>query len=74
MNPMEQFGSIFAMLKNGMNPQALLNMMVGSNPAFKAAISATQGKSPTEIEQFVRDEFKNRGMDINQVMSQFGLR
>jgi hypothetical protein len=32
-----------------------------------------QGKSPQELEQYVRNAYKSNGQDINAVLKQFGL-
>ena len=69
-NPMQ----IMALLQNSNNPMALLNQLMGNNPQFKQVMQIAQGKSPQELEQYVRNLYQSQGKDINQTASQFGLK
>lgn len=54
-----------------------MQQMFGSNPVFSRAMEMTQGKSPEQIQQIVRNVAKARGMNeqqLNQFISQFGLK
>ena len=63
-----------ALLQNSNNPMALLNQLMGNNPQFKQVMQIAQGKSPQELEQYVRNLYQSQGKDINQTASQFGLK
>ena len=71
-NPMQ-----LMQIMNNPNPQALMQQMFGSNPVFNRTMEMTQGKSPEQIQQIVRNVAKARGMDeaqLNQFIGQFGLK
>jgi hypothetical protein len=53
-----------AAMMNGQNPQTLLNNL---SPQLAQLLN---GRNPQEIEQFVKNEYKKRGVDINAVMKQ----
>lgn len=62
------------MLQNAQNPMALMQQILGTNPQFKQVMQIAQGKSPQELEQYVRNLYQSQGKDINQTASQFGLK
>ena len=62
------------MLQNAQNPMALMQQVLGTNPQFKQVMQIAQGKSPQELEQYVRNLYQSQGKDINQTASQFGLK
>lgn len=72
-NPLQ----LMQMLGSNPNPQALMQQMFGSNPVFNRAMEMTQGKSPEQIQQIVRNVAKARGMNetqLNQFLNNFGLK
>jgi hypothetical protein len=69
-NPLQLIG----MLQNAQNPMALMQQVLGTNPQFKQVMQIAQGKSPQELEQYVRNLYQSQGKDINQTASQFGLK
>lgn len=69
-NPLQLIG----MLQNANNPMALMQQVLGSNPQFKQVMQIAQGKSPQELESYVRNLYQSQGQDINQIASQFGLK
>ena len=69
-NPMQLIG----MLQNSNNPMAVLQQLLGNNPQFKQVMQIANGKSPQELEQYVRNLYQSQGLDINQKASQFGLK
>ena len=68
-NPMQ----LFQMLRGSQNPMQMMMSMFGSNPQFNQIMQIVQGKSPQELEQYVRNAYQSNGQDINQVLKQFGL-
>lgn len=68
-NPMQ----LFQMLRGAQNPMAMMMSMFGNNPQFNQIMQIVQGKSPQELEQYVRNAYQSNGQDINQVLKQFGL-
>ena len=69
-NPLQLIG----MLQNANNPMALMQQVLGTNPQFKQVMQIAHGKSPQELEQYVRNLYQSQGQDINQSASQFGLK
>ena len=68
-NPMQ----LFQMLRGAQNPMQMMMSMFGSNPQFNQIMQIVQGKSPQELEQYVRNAYQSNGQDINQVLRQLGL-
>ena len=69
-NPLQLMG----MLQGASNPMVLMQQLFGSNPQFRQVMQIAQGKSPQELEQYVRNVCKNQNIDINQLANQFGLK
>ena len=69
-NPLQLIG----LLQNSNNPMGVLQQLLGNNPQYRQVMQMIQGKSPKEIEQYVRNLYQSQGQDINQVASQFGLK
>lgn len=65
---------LMMMIRNSNNPMGMIQQMFGNNPQYQQIMSMVQGKSPQEIEKYVRNLYQSQGQDINQVASQFGLR
>lgn len=68
-NPLQLVG----MLQNANNPMALMQQMLGSNPQFQQVMQIVQGKSPAQLEQYVRNLAKGQNINISQLANQFGL-
>lgn len=68
-NPLQLIG----MLQNANNPMALMQQMLGSNPQFQQVMQIVQGKSPAQLEQYVRNLAKGQNINISQLANQFGL-
>jgi hypothetical protein len=69
-NPMQ----LFQMLRGAQDPMQMIFSMFGNNPQFNQVMQIVQGKSPQELEQYVRNAYQANGQDINQVLQQFGLK
>ena len=69
-NPLQ----IISMLQNSNNPMAVVQQLFGQHPQYSQVMGMIQGKSPQEIEQYVRNLYQNQGKDITQTASQFGLK
>lgn len=68
-NPMQ----VINLLKNSQKPMGLLQQLYGANPQYRQVMQIAQGKSPQELEQYVRNLCKNQNIDIQQLANQFGL-
>ena len=48
-----------------------LNQLMNFNPVFVQAMNMAQGKNSQELEQIARNICKERGLDYDQMFSQF---
>lgn len=70
MNPMQ----LIQMLQNGVNPNQLVNQLIQRNPAFRQAAQFMNGKTPQQIQQEVQQMAQQRGVDLNQLSKQLGIK
>lgn len=64
MNPFQMMGAM-------MNPMSFVSKQLGSNPMFRQAQQMAQGKSPEQLKQTCMNLCKQRGLDFDQMWSQF---
>ena len=69
-NPLQ----IIGMLQNSGNPMAMIQQIFSQHPKYSQIMGMVQGKTPQEIESYVRNLYQSQGKDINQIASQFGLK
>lgn len=60
-------------LKNGGNPQAMLQLMMGQNPQMRQAMDSMQGKSPQEMSDYLKTAAQQKGIDLGQIATQIGM-
>ena len=70
MNPMQ----LVQMLQGSGNPMQMLMGMAQNNPALGQALQMVNGKTPAEMERIAYDMAKQRGVDLNQLAKQMGIR
>lgn len=70
MNPMQ----LVQMLQGSGNPMQMLMGMAQNNPALGQALQMVNGKTPAEMEKMAYDMAKQRGVDLNQLAKQLGIR
>lgn len=70
-NPLMQLVSI---TRQGGNPMQMIQQMAANNPQAAQAMKIMQGKSPEQLKQIATNMAKERGMTIDQVMQQLGIR
>lgn len=70
-NPLMQ---LISMTRQGGNPMAMIQQMSANNPQAAQAMKIMQGKSPEQLKQIATNMAKERGMTIEQVMQQLGMR
>lgn len=68
-NPLFQLMNV---MRSGGNPAALLQQMAGQNPQVRQAMQMMRGKSPAELQQMAQNMAKERNIDLNQLLQQFG--
>lgn len=64
---------LIGMLQNAQSPMAMIQQMFGNHPKYGQVMQQIRGKNPQQLEQYARNLYKNQGVDINQMASQFGL-
>lgn len=70
MNPMQ----LISMMQQSGNPMGMIMQMARQNPMMGQAMQALNGKTPGQMEQYVRQMAQQRGVDINQLARQMGIR
>lgn len=69
MNPLQMLGA----LRKAQNPMSLLQQLSNQNPQLKRVIEVMNGKSPKELEEYVRNVAQTQGVDLNQLAQKMGL-
>ena len=70
MNPMQ----MIRMLQSSGNPMQAMMNMANQNPMLRSAIQMMNGKTPQQMEQTVRQIAQQRGVDLDQLAHQMGVR
>lgn len=61
------------MLQKAPNPMMMLNQLSVNNPQLKRVMEVLNGKSPKELEQYVRNVAQTQGVDLSQLAQKMGL-
>ena len=69
-NPMMQ---IMGMLRGGVHPNMIIQQMARQNPQVAQMMRITQGKSDREMQVFVRNMAKERGVDLEDLARSLGI-
>jgi hypothetical protein len=69
MNPLQMFN----MLSKAQNPMAILQQLSQNNPKLQRVMEIMNGKSPQELEQYVRNTAQTQGVDLNELAQKMGL-
>lgn len=70
MNPMQ----VIQMLQRGANPNQLMGQLIEQNPVFRQAAQFMNGKTPQQIQQEVQRMAAQRGVDLNLLARNMGIR
>ena len=65
--------SLMGLVRNGGNPQAMLNQLAQKDPQIQQAMRMMQGKSSAELRQMAINMAKEKGVNINDVLRQLGV-
>lgn len=65
--------SLMGLVRNGGNPQVILNQIAQTNPQVRQAMQMMQGKSNDELRQMAMNMAKEQGVNINDVLRQIGV-
>lgn len=66
-NPMVQMINV---MRNGGNPEALIQQMLGNNPQIQKIVA---GKSPQQIMQTAENMCRERGTSVDEVLARVGI-
>ena len=61
-------------MNSGGNPMQLIQQMAGQNPQIAQAFQLMQGKNPQQLQTMAQNMAKERGIDINRMIRDLGLR
>lgn len=70
-NPMMR---MIQLMRNGQSPMGMMQEMAMQDPRAQQAVNMIQGKSPQQLEQTARNMAREKGIDLDMVMRQMGLR
>lgn len=70
MNPLQ----MMQMLRGSQNPMQTMMQLSRQNPQLNQIMQMANGKTPTQMEQMVRQAAQQRGVDLNQLAQQLGIR
>lgn len=67
------FFGLINMFKSGGNVMPFVNQMKKQNPQFGEAIDAINGKDQSQVNDFLAQKAKERGVDLSQVARQVNM-
>lgn len=59
---------------NGGNPMQIISRMAGNNQMIAQGLGMLNGKSPAQVEQMARNMAQQRGVNVDDMIRQMGLR
>lgn len=69
-NPIMQ---MINMMKNGGNPQALIQQMMGQNKEFGNVINSLNGKDQSQVNEMIAKIAKEKGVDLGQLAASLNM-
>ena len=73
MMPINPLQAIQA-LQQGANPNQLMMQLAQQNPAMRQAMQMVNGKTPDQIRDMAQQIARQRGIDLNQLTRQLGIK
>ena len=70
MNPLQ----MIQLLRGAQNPMQTMVQLSQQNPQLNQIMQMTNGKTPAQMEQMVRQAAQQRGVDLNQLAQQLGVK
>lgn len=70
MNPLQ----MMQMLRGAQNPMQAMMQLSQQNPQLNQVMQMTNGKTPAQMEQMVRQAAQQRGIDLAQLAQQLGIK
>lgn len=69
-----QLLNLVQLARSGRNPMGALNQMAAQNPMLAQAMRMMNGKTPAQLKQMAQNMAKERGMNIEDIVRQLGLK
>ena len=70
MNPIQ----LIQMLQQSGNPMQMLTGIAQTNPQLGQVLQMVNGKTPAEMQQMAYEAARQRGVDLNQLSRQLGIK
>lgn len=70
MNPLQ----MVQMLQGAQNPTQMMMSLAQQNPQLRQIMQLVNGKTPGQMREFAMQAAQQRGLDINQIANQLGLK
>lgn len=67
-------GMLMQGMRGGADPMGMLQGIVRHNPAMAPVLSIVRGKDPAQLEQTARNMARERGIDLDTLARQLGLK
>lgn len=61
------------MMKNGGNPQALVQQMMGQNKEFSNIVNSLNGKDQSQVNQMIANAAKEKNVNLKDLADQLGM-
>lgn len=65
---------LIQVMRSGGNPMQAVASMAKGNPVMRQGANMIAGKSPEQVEQIARNMAAQRGVDIDAMLQQLGLK
>lgn len=69
-NPLQ----LLQVMRSSNNPMGVLNQLIGSNPEMGQAMRLIYGKNSNQLKQTAMNMARERGVNLEQLASEMGLR
>lgn len=70
-NPMMR---MIQLMRSGQSPMGMMQEMAQQDPRAQQAMQMIQGKSPQQLRQMAQNMAREKGIDLDMVMRQMGLK
>lgn len=67
-------GLLMQAARAGGNPMQVISGMARGNPIMQQGANMVAGKSPQQLEQMARNMARQRGVNVDDIISDLGLR
>lgn len=72
-NPMQMMMQLMSLMRGGGNPMNMLQQMLPGSQQPMQIMNMISGKSPAQLSEMLNNMAAQRGIDVNQLASSYGL-